>query len=159
MERVVLVLVLAAVAALVAVAVQRRQRAPVPTNTTHHVPDRVARADFDRPEAPWLVAVFTATSCQTCAAVWSKARHLASETVVVQEVEVAAHRDVHRRYGIDAVPAVLVADASGTVKASFLGPVTATDLWASVAELREPGTLPTDGCTHGVPAIAEGPLD
>jgi hypothetical protein len=36
------------------------------------------------------------------------------------------------------------------VRASFLGPVTATDLWATLAELRSPGTLPTDGCDHGL---------
>jgi hypothetical protein len=35
------------------------------------------------------------------------------------------------------------------VRATFVGPVTATDLWASVAELREPGSLPPDGCDHG----------
>jgi len=45
---------------------------------------------------------------------------------------------------------LLVVDGSGAARASFLGPVTATDLWATVAELREPGTLPAEGCDHGV---------
>jgi hypothetical protein len=45
------------------------------------------------------------------------------------------------------VPAVVVADAEGVAQASFLGAVTATDLWATVAELREPGSVP-DGCDH-----------
>jgi hypothetical protein len=38
----------------------------------------------------------------------------------------------------------------GAVRAGFLGPVTATDLWATVAELRAPGTLPAASCDHGV---------
>ncbi len=37
-----------------------------------------------------------------------------------------------------------VADATGVVRASFLGPVTATDLWAAVAEAREPGSTPDE---------------
>ena len=44
---------------------------------------------------------------------------------------------------------MVVGDADGVVRATFLGPVTATDLWATVAELREPGTLPAGGCEHG----------
>jgi hypothetical protein len=39
-----------------------------------------------------------------------------------------------------------VADAEGAVRASFVGPATATDLWAAVAELRDPGSVPP-GCT------------
>ena len=39
------------------------------------------------------------------------------------------------------------ADADGTVKRAFLGPVTATDLWAAMAEEREPGSVPPD--CHG----------
>jgi hypothetical protein len=113
------------------------------------LPDRVARRDFARPEAPWLVAVFTSATCDTCAGVWDKARHLGSDQVAVQEVEVAAERGLHQRYRITAVPAVVVADAGGDVRATFLGPVTATDLWATVAELREPGSLPAGGCDHG----------
>jgi hypothetical protein len=144
MERVVLVVALAAAAVLVALVIQRRQRPVAPTRTGYNVPDHLDRADFDRPDAPWLVVVFTSATCSTCAGVWDKARLLDSEAVAAQEVEVSARGDLHRRYAIDGVPATVVADARGTVRASFLGPVTATDLWATVAELRSPGTLPTD---------------
>jgi hypothetical protein len=144
MERVVVVAVLALVAVVAALVIQRRQRPPAPTPTGYNVPDHVDRADFDRPQAPWLVAVFTSSTCGTCAGVWDKARLLDSEAVVTQEIEVGAHRDLHGKYAIDGVPATVVADADGTVRASFLGPVTATDLWATLAELRQPGTLPTD---------------
>ena len=63
----------------------------------------------------------------------AKAEVLASDDVAVDEVEYRRGRDVHERYRIDAVPLVRVADAAGVVRASFLGPVTATDLWAAVA--------------------------
>ena len=151
MERVALVVVLALVAVGVAAVVQRRQRPAAPTRTGYAVPDQVDRADFSSPSAPWLVAVFTSATCDACAEVWSKASLLASSTVVAQELEVTAEADLHRKYAIEAVPATLVVDSAGTVRASFLGPVTATDLWATVAELRAPGTLPPDTtCDHGV---------
>jgi hypothetical protein len=96
------------------------------------------------------VAVFTSATCTTCAGVWDKTQLLASDDVVTQEIEVSAHGDLHKRYSIEAVPATLIVDTDGQVRASFLGAVTATDLWATVAELREPGTLPPDGCNHGL---------
>ena len=36
--------------------------------------------------------------------------------------------------------------ATGAVRRSFVGEPTATDLWAELAELREPGSVP-EGCT------------
>ncbi len=151
-----LVVVLVAVAVAVAVVIERRRRPDAPTNVGHALPDRVDRRDFPRPEAPWLVAVFTSPTCSTCAGVWDKARHLASDDVAVHEAELGAARDLHARYAVTAVPALVVADASGDVRAAFLGPVTATDLWATVAELREPGTLPAQGCDHGVAPAPPG---
>jgi hypothetical protein len=56
----------------------------------------------------------------------------------VQQLEAIAEAEIHRRYGIDAVPLVLIVDAEGVVRRDFLGPVTATDLWAAVAEVRNP---------------------
>jgi hypothetical protein len=149
-DRILLVVVLAAVAVGVAVVVQRRRTPPAPTNTGHTLPDRLDRADFDRPDAPWLVAVFTSATCNTCAGVWDKARLLASDDVAVQELEAVRDKAVHERYRVTAVPGLVVADRDGSVRARFLGPVTATDLWATVAELREPGSLPEASCDHGV---------
>jgi thioredoxin-like negative regulator of GroEL len=80
-----------------------------------------------------------------CHDVVTKADVLASDDVVVAEVEFGAQRAVHQRYAIDAVPTTVVADASGVVVATFLGPVTATDLWAAVAEARDPGSTPGAG--------------
>ncbi|MGE5211191.1 MAG: hypothetical protein ACM3MM_07985, partial [Acidobacteriota bacterium] len=59
--------------------------------------------------------------------------------------EYSARRDLHERYAIEAVPTLVVADARGVAVATFLGPMSATDLWAAVAEAREPGTSPTGG--------------
>jgi hypothetical protein len=146
--RLVITLVLVAVAVGVALVLQRR-RPDAPTQRGWTVPAQLDRADFHRPEAEWLVVVFTSATCDTCAGTAEKAAALASEAVAVQEAEVTRDADLHERYRIDAVPTLVVADAAGVVRGSFVGPVTATDLWATVAELREPGSLPEGGCDHG----------
>ena len=145
MERLLTALVLAALVLAVAWLAQRRRRPAGPVPTGYAVPLQLVRADFDRPEAPWLVVVFTSATCSTCAGVWERAAHLASDAVAVQEVEVGARKDLHDRYRIEAVPTTVIADADGVVRRHFLGPVTATDLWAAVAEAREPGSTP-DAC-------------
>jgi hypothetical protein len=96
------------------------------------------RNDFDRAGAPWLVAVFTSSTCASCADVVSKAAAvLSADDVAVVEVAYQHRPDLHARYAIDAVPALVLADTDGVVRAGFLGPVTATDLWAAVAAARE----------------------
>lgn len=145
MERIIIAVVLALVAIGVAAALQRRQRPDAPVRTGYAIPAQLDRADFDRPDAPWLVAVFTSATCNTCGGVWERTEPLASEAVAVQEVEYQADRVLHDRYDIEAVPTTLVLDADGVVVAHFLGPVTATDLWAAVAEAGEPGSTPP-GC-------------
>ena len=149
--RIVLALVLAGVAVAIAAALQRRQRPDSPVRTGYGVPDQVARADFTRPDAPWLVTVFTSSTCDTCAGGWDRARHVASDAVAVQEVEYVAERALHDRYAIEAVPTTLIVDGAGVVRHSFVGPVTATDLWAAVAEAREPGSTPEGCATHEAP--------
>jgi hypothetical protein len=144
-ERVVVAVVLAGIALAVAAIVQRRQRPDAPVRTSYAVPTQLDRADFPRPDAPWLVAVFTSATCGTCAGVWERAQPLASAAVAVVELELVEARALHERYAIEAVPTTLVVDAEGVVCRSFLGPVTATDLWAAVAEAREPGSTP-DAC-------------
>ena len=138
MERVLLAAAVVALAAVIAVLLARRRPA-APTQAHWTLPAQLDRDDFDRPDVPWLVAVFTSATCETCAVARDKAAVLASADVVVQEVELAARRDLHDRYGIDAVPAILVADHEGVVRKTFLGPPTATDLWAAVARAREAG--------------------
>jgi hypothetical protein len=49
---------------------------------------------------------------------------------------------LHQKYKVDAVPIAVIADRDGVVRASFVGPMSATDLWAAVAEVRDPGSSP-----------------
>jgi hypothetical protein len=136
------------ICALIVGAVLRRRRAvDAPTQPVFSAPSQVDRtdfdrADFDRADAPWLVAVFSSASCAACADVLRKAKVLACTQVDVVDVEYPAAQALHRKYHIDAVPIVIVADSRGVVRASFIGPLSATDLWAAVAEVRHPGSSP-----------------
>lgn len=140
-------LVLGAAALGVATLVKRRDADAPEQGASWAVPTQLDRADFDRPEVPWLVTVFSSATCLSCQDTWAKAQLLESDAVAVQEVEAVERRDLHQRYGVDAVPMVLVADADGMVVRSFVGPPTATDLWAALAEVRQPGSVPPS-CTH-----------
>ena len=135
MERLLVAAALVAVVVVVAIVASRR-RADAPTQPTWTVPAQLDRADFARPDAPWLVVVFSSATCVGCHEVVEVARPLESDDVAVEEVEVSTHRDLHQRYSVDAVPMLLVADADGVVKADYVGPVGATELWARLAELR-----------------------
>jgi hypothetical protein len=106
------------------------------------VPTRIDRSDFGSPSAPWVVGVFTSSTCEACALVAAKAQVLASAQVAVVELEAVRDVTVHQRYGINAVPLVVVCDIDGVVRHHTLGPVTATDLWAAVADVRSPGARP-----------------
>ncbi|HEX2850149.1 MAG TPA: hypothetical protein VHN98_06340 [Acidimicrobiales bacterium] len=146
MERLVLAGALLVVAVVVAVILERRKPAP-PTQPRWEAPAQLDRADFDDADGggrtrPWLVAVFTSATCESCAKVMPKARVLDSPDVAVVEIPYQQRKDLHDRYTVEVVPLTVVADPEGVVKASFIGVPTATDLWAAVAEAREPGTTP-----------------
>lgn len=146
MDRVLLVFGALAIAGVFAAVLGRRTAAPA--SNIHRIPSVLDRRDFARPDAPWLVAVFTSSTCNTCAGVWERAELLGSEAVVCQRIDFQEDRSLHERYRIDGVPTLVVADADGAVKRAFLGPVTSTDLWAAVADAREPGSIPP-GCHAG----------
>jgi len=141
----VVVAIVGLLAAGVAQLVKRRRPSPPTAPTLAGPPAQVDRADFVRPEAPWLVLLFTSATCASCDGVKPKAELLASAEVAVEIVEFPERRDLHERYRIEQVPMVLIADVQGTVRQHFLGPVSATHLWAAIAELREPGSVPP-GC-------------
>ena len=131
------------IAALATASIRNRRRvAAPPTQPRGLLPTQIDRADFPHVEAPWCVIVFSSASCQTCAQVVQKAEVLVCDEVAVVNVEFTANRDLHQRYSIDAVPGVIIADKNGVVRGAFSGPVTATDLWAAVAECRNPGSSP-----------------
>jgi hypothetical protein len=110
--------------------------AAAPTAAAVPVPAQLARADFPRPGAPWLVVLFSSDTCAGCAAMAEKVRALESADVAVFDAEFGAQRALHERYGVEAVPIVVIVDAEGVTRASFAGSASATDLWAKVAELR-----------------------
>ena len=124
-----------ALAVVVGVVLRRRQRADVPTQPVYEAPAQLDRTDFAS-SAPWLVAVFSSASCSACADVVRKAEVLRSAEVDVVDVEYEAAGDLHRKYSIDGVPILVIADADGVVHKRFIGPVTATDLWAACAAAR-----------------------
>jgi len=119
---------LGAAALVVAWLINRRKPKATAMISAHHVPDRIDRGEFIRPEAPVLIAVFTSATCASCVAMVATARELASDAVAVDEAELGARADAHRRYEIDAVPILVVADRDGVVRASFAGAVTANEL-------------------------------
>ena len=141
MERFLLAAAVVVIAVLVALVMERR-RPEAPTQATWSVPSQLDRSDFGHPDIPWLVALFTSATCDSCMQVVEKAQALASSEVAVEEIEIKANPDLRRRYHVEAVPTIVVADGEGVVHKSFVGPPTATDLWAAVAEARAPGSTP-----------------
>lgn len=141
MQQILTALAVVATAIVVGVVLRRRQVVQAPTQPSVAVPAQLDRADFAAP-TQWLVAVFSSATCTSCADVVRKAQVLASPAVTVLDIEYSAAKGLHRKYNIEAVPIVAIVDADGVVRAGFAGPVTATDLWAAVAEARQPGTSP-----------------
>jgi hypothetical protein len=135
-ERILVLVALAGLAGLVALAVRQRLGTDDPTRPAWVVPDHVDRADLVRPTTPWMVAVFSSATCLACRATWEKARQLESDEVAVQDIDAVTDAGLHQRYGVDAVPLLLVIGPDGTVRRHFLGEPTAADLWAAVADAR-----------------------
>jgi hypothetical protein len=126
-----------ALAAVIAWWLERRRRTAPPTQGRAVVPQQLDRHDFPRPEASWLVALFTSQHCDSCQGLYAKAAPLESADVAVVEIEYTEHMALHRRYAIDAAPITVVADSDGVTRASFVGAFDATQLWAELAELRQ----------------------
>ena len=138
MERLLIAIAIVAVVGVVALVAQRRRRPDAPTQRAYRVPEQLDRTDFSGPQTPWLVVVFTSSTCTACADVASKASVLESDDVAVAVIDHETNRATHSRYRIDAVPTTLIADRLGVVRGSFLGPMSATDLWAAGARARDP---------------------
>jgi len=135
-DRVLLAVAIALAVATLAMLLQRRKPEP-PTQRQWAVPDLVDRNDFDRPGAPWLVAVFSSATCGGCATAVARAHAVASADVAVQEVEFTARRDLHQRYNIETVPMLVVADRQGVVRAHFIGTPAEGEVEEAFAELTD----------------------
>jgi protein-disulfide isomerase len=139
MERVVIAVALIVVATAVAAVLSRRRPDP-PTQARVSVPRQLDRADFARPDAPWLVAVFTSTTCESCARATTAAKVFEGDAVAYEDIPWQTRRDLHDRYGITDVPLILIADADGVVQRSFVGAPSFADLEAAMSEARRPGS-------------------
>lgn len=150
MTNVLVALGVVAVVGAVALVARRRQRSDAPTQVRWNVPRQLDPRDLEVGAHQWMVVVFTSATCHVCADVTAKAMVLASREVLVAEIEYSARRDLHEKYAIDAVPTLLVADQEGVVRHHVMGPVSATDLWAAVARVRDPDRrIPEGGCSSG----------
>lgn len=136
MERLLLATVLVAVAAGMAYFLRGRTGTEAPTQAKWAVPTQLDRDDFAARDLDWIVVVFTSATCDSCMEAVAKARVLGSPQVGFQEVAYQDDKDLHARYGVEAVPTIVMADAEGVVQGSFVGVPSATDLWAALAEAR-----------------------
>jgi hypothetical protein len=136
MQTALIAVALGGVAVLVAWVIRSRTATDAPTQARWAVPAQLDRADFTGPELPWLVALFSSATCLSCAGTWTVAQTLAAPDVAVQKLDAVSQRALHERYGIEAVPCLVVADATGTVRASFLGEPTRAELVEAMAALR-----------------------
>ena len=137
-----------AVVLVVAVVLNRvlsKRTVQAPTQADPSIPTQVDRNDFSEPSKEWLVLAFTSSTCNTCADIERKAVVLKSQSVAVEICEYTAHRELHKKYAIDAVPTLLIADGQGIVSKGFLGPASATDIWAALARVREGTPDPHEG--------------
>lgn len=133
-----LAVAVALVVVLVALAwwIERRRPREAPTQPAVSAPAQLDRRDFARPDAPWLVVLFTSRTCESCEGLYEKASPLISDDVAVVEVEYSRARAMHERYRVEAAPITVIADREGVVRTSFVGAFGAAELWAAIAELR-----------------------
>jgi hypothetical protein len=138
--RVVVAVALFALLAALAWWLERRRRDDPPTQAASDAPVQLDRADFPRPQVPWLVVLFTSSNCDSCVGLYDKAIALESDDVVVSEIEYFAQPGLHERYHVEAAPMTLIADADGVVRVSLFGSFAAAELWNAVAALRAEST-------------------
>jgi hypothetical protein len=138
--RVVVALTILAVAGAIAWWLDRRRAVAPPSQGRAIAPQQLDRNDFPRPEASWLVVLFTSRHCDSCAGLFDKALPLASDEVGVVEVEYTDQPELHARYRIDAAPITVLVDREGVTRSAFVGAFVAPDLWSALAEVRATGS-------------------
>jgi hypothetical protein len=134
--RLVVAVAILAVAGAIAWWLERRRTVAPPSQGRAVAPEQLDRNDFPRPDADWLVVLFTSLHCDSCAGLVEKARPLESDEVGVVEVEYTRQPDLHARYRIDAAPITVLVDREGITRSAFIGAYSAPELWSALAELR-----------------------
>jgi hypothetical protein len=89
---------------------------------------QAARVRGPKTGARWWLVAFTSAACESCARATRQVESLAGAgdegaggDVAVAVIDDDNHRDLHERYGIDAVPVVAVCDHTGEVARWLLG--------------------------------------
>lgn len=113
---------------VVAQVIRRRDASSMAQGSRWAVPAQLERRDFVDPDAERLVVVFTSETCDACAATWEALVDLVGPETAIERVSYQERADLHDRYGIDAVPTLLVADRDGVVQRSFVGPPDTSEL-------------------------------
>ena len=134
--RVVIAVVILAVAGAIAWWLEHRRVVAPPSQGRAVAPQQLDRNDFPRPDASWLVVLFTSRHCESCAGLVDKALPLASDDVAVVEVEYTRQPDLHARYAIDAAPITVLVDRDGVTRSAFIGAYAAPELWSALADVR-----------------------
>lgn len=145
MGTVITVTALCLVAVVIAFVVQRKPAEAPSQPKEHTAPAQLDVADFGVSEEEWLVVLFSSTTCDSCVEMVGKVEPIRSDSVATFIADTEMHKELHKRYNITGVPVCVIADTSGVVRRSFVGPTSATHLWGALAELRDPGSVPP-GC-------------
>lgn len=124
MPQLIVAVIVVGLGVLVAMYLRRRDAGAMTQGARWSIPAQLERRDFVDPEATRLVVVFSSDTCDACESTWQRVSALvgSAPATATELVSYQARPDLHERYGIDAVPTLLVADAEGVVERSFVGP-------------------------------------
>ncbi len=120
MTTLIIVVAVVALASAVAAVVARR-KPDVPTAPQFAVPQQLDRNDFEAPNKPWLLLLFSSETCLSCRDARETLGLVDFDQIHVQDVAVETGKALHSRYAINAVPTVILADNEGVVSWSYLG--------------------------------------
>ena len=119
--------------------------------TNYELPTYIDITDIKSNSKDFFVIIFSSENCDGCKIVLEKAKVLESNSVAVEEIsyQTTQGKKLHLKYQIEAVPSLLIVDKHGNVIKTYMGNVTATDLWAAVAQARgsELGCTDSGSCT------------
>jgi thioredoxin-related protein len=133
MAKFLIVAAIGAAAVAIALWTSRRARStPVEAQRESTVPAQLDRSDFVNPLTPWLIVVFSSSTCAACAEVLATAASFGGPGVSVQDVEFTLERSLHQRYRIDTVPTTVLVDLDGAVRAHWLGQIDSAELLATI---------------------------
>lgn len=120
MVTILIVIAVATIAVVVGFMVNGRTP-DAPTSPQFATPQQLDRADFEHADREWLFVLFSSATCLSCQDARAALAPVTFERVAVLDLPVETDKAVHDRYGIDAVPTVVLADREGVVRWSFLG--------------------------------------